>query len=63
MILLKKWGELGPIYGKQWRDVNGIDQLENLIVGLINEPNSRRHIVNSWNVSELEFNDFTSLPL
>ena len=46
-------GELGPIYGKQWRDVNGIDQLENLIVGLINNPDGRRHIVNSWNVEEL----------
>jgi thymidylate synthase len=50
---VKKWGELGPIYGKQWRDVNGIDQLENLIIGLINEPNSRRHIVDSWNVEEI----------
>ena len=46
-------GDLGPIYGKQWRDVNGIDQLENLIVGLINNPDGRRHIVNSWNVTEL----------
>ena len=53
-VFAKKWGELGPIYGKQWRDVNGIDQLENLIVGLISNPNSRRHIVNSWNVEELD---------
>jgi thymidylate synthase len=48
-----KWGELGPIYGKQWRDINGIDQLENLIVGLINNPNGRRHIVDSWNSEQL----------
>ena len=50
----KKWGELGPIYGKQWRDWNGIDQLENLIVGLINEPDSRRHLVSAWNVGDLD---------
>jgi thymidylate synthase len=48
-----KWGELGPIYGKQWRDINGVDQLENLIVGLIQNPNSRRHIVDSWNPEQL----------
>ncbi len=47
-------GELGPIYGKQWRDINGIDQLENLITGLISNPDSRRHLVDSWNVSDLD---------
>ena len=46
-------GELGPIYGKQWRDINGIDQLENLITGLISNPDSRRHLVDSWNVDDL----------
>jgi len=48
-----KWGELGPVYGKQWRDVNGIDQLENLITGLISNPDSRRHLVDSWNPEQL----------
>jgi len=47
-------GELGPIYGKQWRDINGIDQLENLIIGLISNPDGRRHLVDSWNVEELD---------
>ena len=46
-------GELGPIYGKQWRDINGIDQLENLITGIISNPDSRRHLVDSWNVEDL----------
>ena len=49
----KKWGELGPIYGKQWRDINGIDQLENLITGLISNPDGRRHLVDSWNPEQL----------
>ncbi len=47
-------GELGPIYGKQWRDVNGIDQLENLIINLLYYPDSRRHLVDSWNVEQLD---------
>lgn len=46
-------GELGPIYGKQWRDFNGVDQIYNLCQGLIHDPYSRRHIVSAWNVSEL----------
>lgn len=49
-----KWGELGPVYGKQWRDINGIDQLENLITGIISNPDSRRHLVDSWNVEDLD---------
>ena len=48
------WGELGPVYGKQWRNINGVDQLENLITGIINNPDSRRHLVDSWNVEQLD---------
>jgi thymidylate synthase len=74
----KKWGELGPIYGKQWRnwgrfeyegftqegsetsnniDVNWkkpIDQIQNLIDDLKSNPDSRRLMVNAWNVGELD---------
>jgi thymidylate synthase len=56
----KKWGELGPIYGKQWRnwgaDHNGPgeDQISNLINDLKTNPDSRRLMVNAWNVGELD---------
>ena len=49
-----EWGELGPIYGAQWRKWDGIDQLEDLIVGLINNPDGRRHLVSAWNVNYLD---------
>jgi thymidylate synthase len=70
----KKWGELGPIYGKQWRNWNGrktdgfveyesngynenikgVDQIQNLINDLKTNPDSRRLMVNAWNVGELD---------
>ena len=49
----RDWGELGPIYGKQWTDWNGIDQILNLVNSLKKNPDSRRLMVNAWNVSEL----------
>jgi len=74
----KKWGELGPLYGKQWRRwkgfhegqhdilkviegvekhkdyLEGIDQIFNLIYNLKTNPDSRRLMVNAWNVGELD---------
>jgi thymidylate synthase len=71
----KKWGDLGPIYGKQWRkwpsirrigienggmihkaypDYGDIDQIQNLINDLKTNPDSRRLMVNAWNVGELD---------
>ncbi len=52
-------GDLGPIYGKQWRSWQGangqtIDQIEKVIQEIKANPNSRRLIVNSWNVAELD---------
>lgn len=47
-------GDLGPVYGKQWRNWNCIDQIANVIEQIKDNPNSRRLIVNAWNVSELD---------
>jgi thymidylate synthase len=65
----KKWGDLGPIYGAQWRkwsfmddslgyrenwEWDSIDQIQNLINDLKTNPDSRRLMVNAWNVGELD---------
>lgn len=44
-----KYGELGPVYGKQWRDFGGVDQLDQLIYDLKNNKHSRRLIISAWN--------------
>ena len=51
-------GELGPVYGKQWRNWNGedIDQIKDIINTLKNNPNSRRMLVSAWNPSVLPDN-------
>ncbi len=47
-------GDVGKIYGVQWRNFNGEDQLANLIYSLKNDANGRRHIISSWNPGELK---------
>ena len=53
-VFARNYGDLGPVYGKQWRDFNGVDQLYNVIESLKGNPDSRRHIVISWNPNDLD---------
>ncbi len=51
-------GDLGPVYGSQWRswptaDGDSIDQIENVVRSIADNPDSRRHIVSAWNVAEI----------
>ncbi|MBP9691133.1 thymidylate synthase [Candidatus Woesebacteria bacterium] len=62
-----KWGELGPVYGVQWRhwktsEGQEIDQIENLVRDIKHNPDSRRLIVNAWNVADIEEMARAGLP-
>ena len=50
----KEWGNLGPVYGKQWRNFGGVDQLADLINQIKTNPTSRRLIISAWNVPEIK---------
>lgn len=69
----RRWGDLGPVYGKQWVDwpvyepvegegasrlyrkrARGVDQVSDLVAGLRGNPGGRRHIIEGWNVAELD---------
>ena len=61
-VFAEKYGDLGPVYGKQWRDFEGIDQLNQVVEDLKDNPNSRRHIVSAWNPREIPIMIKSGLP-
>ncbi|KKQ00046.1 MAG: Thymidylate synthase [Candidatus Moranbacteria bacterium GW2011_GWD2_36_198] len=58
-VFAKEWGELGPVYGVQWRkwkttDGKEIDQIQQVIDTIKNNPDSRRIILSAWNVGDID---------
>lgn len=58
----KKWGELGPVYGRQWRDFNGVDQIAKVVADIKAKPHSRRLIVSAWNPVDIPVMAEAGLP-
>lgn len=58
----QQWGELGPVYGKQWRNFSGIDQLTWVLNEIKHNPSSRRLVVSAWNPAEVEEMAKAGLP-
>ncbi len=58
----REWGDLGPVYGKQWRNFGGVDQIRDLLDSLQKSPDSRRLIVSAWNPQDLPVMVKSGLP-
>ena len=57
-----EYGDLGPVYGKQWRNFGGVDQLSQLMSDLQSNPDSRRLIVSAWNPQDIPVMIKSGLP-
>tara|TARA_R110001592_G_scaffold127450_1_gene339223 strand:- start:43444 stop:44349 length:906 start_codon:yes stop_codon:yes gene_type:complete len=58
----KEWGELGPVYGRQWRNFEGVDQITQVIEDIKNSPDSRRLLVSAWNPKDIPVMAKSGLP-
>ena len=57
-----QWGELGPVYGHQWRNFEGVDQISQVVDQIRHNPNSRRLIVSAWNPKDIPVMVKSGLP-
>ena len=58
----RQWGELGPVYGQQWRDFEGVDQIAQVVADIKANPDSRRLLVSAWNPKDLPVMVKSGLP-
>ncbi len=56
------WGDLGPVYGRQWRDFEGVDQIAGVVEQIRSNPDSRRLIVSAWNPKDIPVMVKSGLP-
>jgi thymidylate synthase len=61
-VFAQQYGELGPVYGRQWRNFEGVDQLAQIIDDIKSNPNSRRLIVSAWNPKDIPVMAKSGLP-
>ncbi|MEH6529495.1 MAG: thymidylate synthase [Porticoccus sp.] len=61
-LFAAQYGELGPVYGHQWRNFEGVDQLTQLVSDIQNNPDSRRLIVSAWNPKDIPVMAKSGLP-
>ena len=58
----QQWGDLGPVYGAQWRNFEGVDQIAQVVADIQANPNSRRLIVSAWNPKDIPVMVQSGLP-
>lgn len=61
-VFARQWGELGPVYGHQWRDFEGVDQIAKVVEDIKAKPDSRRLIVSAWNPKDIPVMVKSGLP-
>jgi thymidylate synthase len=58
----QRWGELGPVYGRQWRNFEGVDQIREVLQAIQSNPDSRRLLVSAWNPKDIPVMVKSGLP-
>ena len=58
----EQYGDLGPVYGRQWRNFEGVDQLSQVVEDIKSNPDSRRLIVSAWNPKDIPVMKSPSTP-
>jgi thymidylate synthase len=61
-VFAEQWGGLGPVYGHQWRNFEGVDQITQVVADIKRNPDSRRLLVSAWNPKDIPVMVKSGLP-